>query len=111
MMSRSKDRSTDGKRKSPLRQLARLISFAMLISAIGQELLKPAEERTWQGRVWRVVPYDFRPPTWARLRDTLWAPENPQIFTPRVFGVGWSVNLGRVYAVLTSIIRPDAPAE
>jgi hypothetical protein len=111
MMSRSKDRSTTGKRKSSLRQLVRVIKLAMVISAIGQELSKPAEERTWQGQVWRVVPYDFRPPTWARLRDTLWAPDNPQIFPPRVFGVGWSVNLGRVYAVLTSIIRPDAPAK
>jgi Family of unknown function (DUF5808) len=101
-MSRSKDRSTAGKRRSSLRRLARLISFAMVISAIGQELSKPAEERSWQGQVWRVVPYDFRPPTWARLRDSLWAPDNPQLFPPRAFGVGWGINLGRVYALLKS---------
>jgi hypothetical protein len=111
MMSRSKDHSAVRKRKSSLRRLSRLISFAMVISAVAQELAKPAEERTWQGRVWRVVPYDFRPPTWARLRDSLWAPDKPQIFTPRVFGVGWAVNFGRLYALLTSIIRPDAAAK
>jgi hypothetical protein len=94
-----------------VRRLARLISVAMVISAVGQELSKPAEERSWQGTVWRFVPYDFRPPTWARLRDSLWAPDNPQLFTPRVFGVGWTVNLGRVYALLTSMTRPDAPAK
>jgi hypothetical protein len=111
MMSRSKDRSTAGKRKSSLRRLARLISFAMVISALAQELSKPAEERTWQGRVWRVAPYDFRPPTWARLRSSLWAPDNPQIFTPRVFGVGWAINMGRVYALLRSAVSPESPAK
>jgi hypothetical protein len=88
-----------------VRRLARMISFAMVISAIGQELSKPAEERSWQGQVWRVVPYDFRVPTWARLRDSLWAPDNPQLFPPRVFGVGWSINFGRVYALLRSAAR------
>lgn len=108
MKSRSKDHSAVQKRKSSLRRLARLISFAMVVSAVVQELSKPAEERTWHGRVWRVVPYDFRVPTWERLRDTMWAPDNPQIFLPRVFGVGWGVNLGRVYALLASAVHSDA---
>ena len=94
------------RRKSPLRRVVRPIVFAMVISAVMQELAKPAEERTWQGRVWRYVPYDFRPPTWARIRNSLWAPNRPEIFTPRVFGVGWAVNFGRVYAILRSPVHP-----
>jgi Family of unknown function (DUF5808) len=106
MMSRSKGRSGGRKPKSPLQQLARLIMIAMVISAVWQELSKPAAERTWQGRVWRFVPYDFRLPTWARVRETLWAPDNPHIVIPRVFGVGWTVNVGRVYAVVKSLVQP-----
>ena len=94
------------RRKSPLRRVVRPIVFAMVISAVMQELAKPAEERTWQGRVWRYVPYDFRPPTWARIRNSLWAPNRPELFTPRVFGVGWAVNFGRVYAILRSLVQP-----
>jgi Family of unknown function (DUF5808) len=106
MMSRSKGRSRGRKPKSPLQQLARLIMIAMVISAVWQELSKPAAERTWQGRVWRFVPYDFRLPTWERVRESLWAPDNPHIVIPRVFGVGWTVNVGRVYAVLKSLVQP-----
>ena len=50
-----------------------MIAFAMLISALRREVSKPAAERTWQGKVWRVVPDDFRPPTWARVRERMWA--------------------------------------
>jgi hypothetical protein len=106
MMSRSKGRSSRRKPKSPLQQLARLIMMAMVISAVWQELSKPAAERTWQGHVWRFVPYDLRVPTWERIRETLWAPDNPHIVIPRVFGVGWTVNVGRVYALLKSLVQP-----
>jgi len=40
-----------------------------------------------------VVPYDFRPPTWQRIRDAYWNPESDVLFSDRVFGVGWAVNL------------------
>src|SRR3954470_2917898 len=38
-----------------------------------------AEERTWQGRVWGYVPYDFRPPTLAPIRNSFWAPEPTRV--------------------------------
>jgi Family of unknown function (DUF5808) len=84
-----------------------LIAVAMLISALGREFSKPAAERTWQGKVWQVVPYDFRPPTWERVRERMWAPDRPGLLSPQVFGVGWTVNLGRAYALLRSIVRPQ----
>jgi hypothetical protein len=106
MITQYKDHSTRQKKK-PLSRLVRMIAFAMLISALRREISKPAAERTWQGKVWQVVPYDFRLPTWARVRERMWAPDSPGIITPNVFGVGWTVNLGRAYAVLTSIVRPE----
>lgn len=72
--------------------LAGLVGAAVL-----KELRLPEEERTWHGFVAGVVPYDFRPPTLDRLRETLWDPAGPAL-KPRVFGVGWSLNLGRLVA-------------
>ena len=112
MPDQSNDASRPRKPKSPLRRLTRLITIAMVISALVQELSKPAAERTWQGKVWRFVPYDFRVPTWARLRQSIWAPEDPHLFPDRAFGVGWSFNVGRAYALMKSIIqdaRESAP--
>jgi hypothetical protein len=45
------------------------------------------------------VPYDFRIPTVARVKERMWDPESSHIVNPRVFGVGWTVNLGKVVAV------------
>jgi hypothetical protein len=42
------------------------------------------------------VPYDIRPPTLDRIRERIWNPDNPQIIVPRVFGAGWTINLGRL---------------
>jgi hypothetical protein len=110
MMTRSKDQSTTPQKMKPLSRFVRMIAVAMVISALGRELSKPAAERTWQGKVWHVVPYDFRLPTWARVRERMWAPDKPGILSPQVFGVGWTVNLGRAYALLTSAARSDRAA-
>jgi len=42
------------------------------------------------------VPFEFRFPTPQRIRKRLWNPEDKRIFTPSVFGVGWSVNVHKV---------------
>jgi uncharacterized membrane protein len=39
------------------------------------------------------VPYDFRKPTWARMKDRMWNPGDERIVTPRTSGVGWTLNL------------------
>ena len=78
------------------RKIVKLASAALVVAAVAQELRKPSSERTWHGRVGGFVPYDFRPPTLERLREAWWDPDNPRIFTDRVFGVGWAINLGRV---------------
>ena len=48
------------------------------------------------GELFGLVPYDFRLPTLERARDRTWAPQSERILTPTTFGVGWSVNIGRL---------------
>ena len=78
-----------------VRRLVRFTAFGLVVAAIATELAKPEPERTWEGRVLGVVPYDFRPPTWQRIRDAYWNPNSDRLFSDRVFGVGWAVNLYR----------------
>jgi hypothetical protein len=74
-------------------RLIRTLAWMAFAAAIYQELRKPPEARTWNGKVAGVVPYDFRLPTLDRLQDAYWNPENEQVFSDRVFGVGWAVNI------------------
>jgi hypothetical protein len=76
-----------------VRRLVRLTAFGLVVAAVATELSKPEPERTWEGRVLGFVPYDFRPPTWDRIRDAYWDPRSDHLFSDRVFGVGWAVNL------------------
>ena len=83
-----------------MRRLARFTAFGLLAAAIATELAKPAPERTWEGRVLGVVPYDFRPPTWERIRSAYWNSSSDHLFSDRVFGVGWAVNLYRAKSLM-----------
>ena len=83
-----------------LRRAARLTVLALVVTAVATELAKPEEERTWHGRVLGVVPYDFRPPTWERIRSAYWNPDSAQLFSDRVFGVGWALNLYQAKVLL-----------
>lgn len=82
------------------RRLIRLAAFGLVVAAIATELRKPEPERTWEGHVLGVVPYDFRPPTWQRIREAYWNPESDHLFSDRVFGVGWAVNLHRATTLM-----------
>ncbi len=42
------------------------------------------------------VPYDWRRPTLARAKSRWWNREDPRLFTPRTFGLGWDINLARL---------------
>ncbi len=48
------------------------------------------------GELFGFVPYEFRPPTADRARRHTWSPSSKRILTPTTFGVGWSLNLGRL---------------
>ncbi|MGH2499110.1 MAG: DUF5808 domain-containing protein [Candidatus Limnocylindria bacterium] len=76
-----------------LAKLVRTLAWLAVFGAVYQELRRPPAERTWQGKVLGVVPYDFRIPTLERLRDAYWAPDTDRVFSDTAFGVGWAVNI------------------
>jgi hypothetical protein len=83
-----------------IRRLVRFTTFALVAAAVATELAKPAPERTWHGKVLGVVPYDFRPPTWQKIREAYWNPESDRLISDRVFGVGWALNLYRAKTLM-----------
>ncbi len=85
------------------RPLIRVPGVALVVAAVVTELRKPEEERTWNGTLGGVVPYDFRPPTWDRIRNAYWNPNSDELFSDRVFGVGWAVNLHRAKELLEMV--------
>jgi hypothetical protein len=89
------------KKPSAWRRIVSLVGLALLAAAVVTELRKPRSERTWHGELGGVVPYDLRPPTPARIKASLWSPDDPRLFLPRSAGVGWSPNLGRLARLLT----------
>jgi hypothetical protein len=89
-----KDQQHQRKSKTPA-DLWKLILLIIGVVAVVQELRKPAGERTWQGKVGDLVPYDFRKPTVERFRNVYWNPEGP-ILGGKAWGVGWAPNFAAV---------------
>jgi hypothetical protein len=87
------------KRKTRIGRLIQLATWGVGAVAIVQELRKPSREREWTGTVGGVIPYDFRFPTADRIKQRVWDPDGP-VLTPQVFGVGWSLNAGRLVALV-----------
>lgn len=86
------------KKRGMLNRLATLTVAALVVGSVVQELRKPIDKRTWEGRV-AGVPYDYRKPTLDRLRSTWWAPEDTRLLVPTAFGLGWDLNVGRLVRV------------
>jgi Family of unknown function (DUF5808) len=83
------------------------------LSAVDEERVRRVVRRLWvavlaaavidavrndrnHGELFGVIPYDFRFPDIERAKRQTWDPQSTRILTPRTFGVGWSVNLGRL---------------
>jgi hypothetical protein len=90
------DKKQQRKGRSRGKNLIGLVSLGLVTAAFVKELRTPAEARTWHGELFGVVPYDLRPPTLTRIRESVWQPESDRLILPRSFGVGWSVNFARV---------------
>jgi hypothetical protein len=93
-----------------LRKLIKWTAIALAVMAIVEQLRRPSEERTWEGTVVGFVPYDFRPPTIERARSRWWNPDEPRLFVPQVFGVGWTINLARLVGLVRDAGGPGATA-
>ena len=89
-------------------RLVRTLMWMAFAAAIYHELKKPPEARTWNGKVAGTVPYDFRLPTLDRLRDAYWNPDSEQLFSEKVFGVGWAVNVPVAARKLNEIVSQYA---
>ena len=76
-----------------LKWLIRTLTLAAVAGAVYVELRKSPEERTWNGKLLGVVPYDFRMPTLDRIKSAYWNPRSPKVITDRPLGVGWAVNI------------------
>lgn len=72
---------------------------ATVLEAYGAE--EEPEETTVFG-----VPWETRGPTDPVVRSRIWDPTSTRILVPRMFGLGWTVNLGAA-AVRLGLIRPD----
>ena len=59
---------------------------------------------------WFGIPYDVRPLTGERLKETLWDPADPRLLRRRAFGAGWDLNFGALFVRL-GLIEPDAEDE
>lgn len=74
------------------KRVVRMVWVGLVAAAIADAL---RNERT-HGELFGFVPYDFRVPTLERLRARTWNPDLARVLTPNTFGVGWTLNLGRV---------------
>ena len=88
-------------KRSRLKDLVRAAAVTVGAAAILQEIRKSSPDRTWNGKI-GFVPYDFRPPTPTRIRERFWNPDDDRILVPQSFGLGWSINLGRVVRLIRS---------
>ena len=52
------------------------------------------------------MPYELRLPTTARVRSRWWDTSSSKILVPKVFGVGWTINLGGL-AVRMGLLHAD----
>jgi Family of unknown function (DUF5808) len=93
------------KRRRP-RKVIRFVTMALMAAAVVKELRTPAAERTWHGVVAGFVPYDLRRPTLARIRERMWNPESGHLISPRAFGVGWTLNVGRLVGLIREKVSP-----
>jgi hypothetical protein len=90
------DKKQQGRRRPRGKNLIGLVTATLMAAAVIKELRTPAEARTWHGELFGVVPYDLRPPTLTRIRESVWQPESDRLILPRSFGVGWSVYFARI---------------
>ncbi len=85
------------------RRIAKLVALGLIVAAVIEQLRRDPDERTWEGAIGGIVPYDFRMPTLARARSRWWNTDDERLFVPQVFGVGWTVNLARLAKLARSV--------
>jgi uncharacterized membrane protein len=72
-----------------VRRFSRIVTFVIVGLALASRA--KGERGTILG-----IPFDWRRPTAARAKSRLWNPDEPRLFVPRVFGLGWDINFARL---------------
>lgn len=50
------------------------------------------------------IPYDFRAPTWERARQRMWNKDDKRVFTPKSWGIGWTLNFRNPRSILVVLL-------
>jgi hypothetical protein len=95
-------------KKGKIKGLIRIATLAAIVAAVKQELEKPEGQRDWHGTVGGFVPYDFRPPSPEKVKSRIWAPDDERIVVPQIWGVGWTLNLGRLWRLIRGAMAARA---
>lgn len=61
--------------------------------------------RQSHGRYYNI-PFEFRIPTIERVKKRMWNPSDRRLFTPNIFGVGWTLNFHEAARRLNLIEEP-----
>ena len=59
--------------------------------------------RQTHGRYYNV-PFEFRIPTIERAKKRMWNPDDRSLFTPNIFGVGWTLNFHEAARRLVAVL-------
>lgn len=77
-------------------------------AAIGQELAKAPEDRTWKGTI-AGVPYNFRLEEWPEITNEYWNPDSDKVLVPHTIGLGWGVNFAALKRRIEALLGASAP--
>jgi hypothetical protein len=80
----------------------------LIAAAVGQELAKEPNLRTWRGKV-AGIPYNFRVAEWSDIAKEYWNPASDNIFTPHVIGMGWGINFAAVVSRFQQLSQSNSP--
>ena len=71
------------------------VGAVLLGAAVAEELLKPKEQRTWEGHILDLIPYDLRLATPEGLRAAKENPAEARIVLGAKIDLGRAANLVR----------------
>lgn len=77
-------------------------------AAVGQELAKAPDDRTWKGTV-AGVPYNFRLEEWPAVTNEYWNPDSDKVLVPHTLGLGWGINFAALKRRVESLLGVSAP--
>ncbi len=76
--------------------MAQLLNWRTLATAFTVATIVYAFRTKQSHGSFMKVPFEFRVPTTRRFKNRFWNADDPRLFTPHVFGIGWSLNLYQV---------------